>query len=104
MPKGDYEQLMTQQFDEDGEERPSSSAPFESTDIGGYADGDYPMWLQPMMDQWLPADLLRKYASNESTMLNGSYWAIAKENVDALVTELRARGFVVTEAPELEFY
>ena len=103
MPKEDYEQLMRQQFDEDGEPRPPASARFESTDIGGYADGDYPIWLQAIMDQWLPVDLLKKYASKESTMLSGSYWAIAEENVAALVADLRARGFVVTEASELEF-
>jgi hypothetical protein len=103
MPPEEYEELMRSQFDDDGEPRPTRDESFDASYISGYADGDYPAWLQPAMDKWIPIELLMKYGSREATTLNGDYWAIPEVNVAALVDELRRQGFVVTERSDLEF-
>lgn len=103
MPPDDYEALMRSQFDDDGEPRPCASDKFSAECVHGYADGDYPTWLQPQMAQWIPEELLRKYGSWELTTLNGPYWAIPGSNTPQLVDELRKIGYTVTERSDLDF-
>jgi len=71
MPPAEYEDLMREQFDEANEERPDASEWFDSNSIHGYSEGNYPPWVQPRMDEWLPLDLLRKYAKRERSTING---------------------------------
>jgi hypothetical protein len=104
MPPEAYEELIRSQFDEDGEPRPAPFDIFNADKISGYSDGDYPPWLQPMMDQWIPRDLLTKYGSLAASVLNGNYWVIPASNVAGMVEDLRLQGFVVTERPDLKFY
>ena len=103
MPPDEYEELMRQEFDEVDEERPDASEWFDSSSISGYSDGDYPDWLQPRMDEWLPVDLLRKYAKRERSTINGDFWHIPESKASALARELRTRGYRVTKKPDLEF-
>jgi len=103
MPPDEYEDLMREQFDEADEERPDASELFDSDSIYGHAEGDYPPWLQPRMDEWLPLDLLRKYAKREGSTINGDYWHIPEAKASALARELRSRGYKVTKKPDLEF-
>lgn len=68
------------------------------------SDGDYPPWLQAEMDRVIPYDLLQRYGKSEQTFVSGDFWNIPKANIEPLVAELRALGFEVEEAQDLEFY
>lgn len=104
MPPDEYEEVMRQEFDEAGERRPNLSDAFNASSISGVGDGDYPRWLAPNMDEWIPLDLLEKYATREATTINGDYWDIPETEAAGLAKELRSRGYKVTEECELEFY
>ena len=103
MPPDEYERFMKETFDEDDEPRPSARARFDAS-MTGVESGDYPPWLAPMMDQWIPRQLLDKYATKVATTLNGDYWHIEEEDADSLAEELRALGYRVTELPDSAFY
>ena len=93
--------------DEDHEEAPplpEDEAPFDSSMIPGYDEGDYPEWLQASMHEVLPPELLQKFAEERSSVLNGLYWHIVPNNEEALVSDLRAQGFEVTRRDDLTFY
>ena len=91
-------------FDEMGERRPRSTDAFTSQSVPGYADGDYPPWLQQEMGELLPAELLERFAVREDTWLNGSYWFIPEDNLAAICDALRAQGWKLERAQDLEFY
>jgi hypothetical protein len=103
MPSDEYQRFMKEHFDENDEPRPPARAKFDAGTTG-LESGDYPPWLAPMMDRWIPRDLLDKYATKEATTLNGDYWEIQEEDADSLAGELRALGYRVTELPNSEFY
>ena len=77
--------------------------PFSVDNIPGVGDGDYPPWLQADMDSVIPEDILERYGKRESSVLNGPFWEIPPSNLEPLVDELRAQGFVVEPADDLEF-
>lgn len=104
MPPEEYVRLMKSEFDEIGEPRPADRAKFEATMISGVGDGDYPPWLAQRMADWIPLDLLEKYATNEASVLNGNFWEILEEDAEKFANELRALGYTVTEMPDSEFY
>jgi hypothetical protein len=103
MPRDDYSELIGEMFDNQGKRRPRSSDDFDCDAVPGYSEGEYPRWLAPRMDEWVPVYMLRKYGTPTDSMVSDSFWDINEEDADKLAEELRARGFTVTHEPDLEF-
>ena len=108
MPSKEYDKIIEWymegiEYDED--EEPEPLAPEEPFD-GDFliCEGDYPAWLQSEMDKVIPRELLHRYGKNEGTFVSGNFWNIPEVNIEPLIAELRARGFEVEEAQDLEFY
>lgn len=79
------------------------AALFDPEHLAGYADGDYPEWLQATMLSWFPKDLIAKYAGEETdSVLNGEFLILAAERAEEIARDLTARGHVV-ERSELPF-
>jgi hypothetical protein len=87
-----------------GQPRPRSTDAFSGESICGWSDGDYPPWLQREMDLFLPKEVLRRYGTQPSSVLNGSFWLIPSENLEAVCDALRGLGWVLERAQKLEFY
>lgn len=96
MPAAEYERVMRVEFNEVEQERPADTERFWG--IAGSTEGDYPSWLQPMMDYLLPADLLQRYAVRRDTFTSESYYEIYAEQVEPLAAALRDRGYEVERA------
>ena len=92
MPPTDYSTIM-ECFDECGEPRPDEQGAFDSEQVPGYSDGDYPPWLQQEMINVLPVEILSRFGTRESTFLNGSYWAILNSAREDLCNALEEAGF-----------
>ncbi|MBK8906698.1 MAG: hypothetical protein IPM60_01960 [Rhodospirillales bacterium] len=105
LPAGEWDDIAERYraADED-EDLPADDAPFSSADVPGVCDGDYPVWLQAEIDLVLPEDLLHRFAKRENSVLNGPFFTIDPEHEDALVRELRSRGYTVTRRDDLRFW
>lgn len=91
----DYNELDDDEFD--------PAASFEADHLAGYADGDYPEWLQATMQRWFPKDLIAKYAGEEADSVhNGEFLILPAERADEIARDLTARGHVV-ERSALQF-
>lgn len=84
-------------------EMPSPSSPFDVSMVPGFDEGDYPPWLQAEIDQHVPRDILNRYGSPGSTVLNGPFWAVDAKKLDALAEALQRRGYEVTRVDDLPF-
>jgi hypothetical protein len=82
---------------------PNDEDPFDHNKIHGYADGDYPEWLQRQMEQLLPADILAKFGERMATRLNGDYVHIDPSSEKRFVLALRKRGYEVHRRDDLFF-
>jgi hypothetical protein len=82
---------------------PNNGDPFDHRRIPGYADGDYPEWLQSQMEQLLPADILAKFGERIATWFNGSYIHIDLSFEERLILALRKRGYEVHRRDDLFF-
>lgn len=110
MPPKEYEKIIEWymegiEYDDDVDEEPQPPEPEEPFD-GDFliCEGDYPPWLQAEMGRVIPHDLLHRYGKSTETFTSGDFWNIPKTNIEPLVAELRALGFEVEEAQDLEFY
>ncbi|MEO0974565.1 MAG: hypothetical protein AAFX85_15860 [Pseudomonadota bacterium] len=86
---------------------PAPGAPFDATVLPGYVDGDYPMWLQQEMSNYLDMlvmDVVERVALLEETPLNGSYLFIPPAAIDQLEDELYELGYELEHTPNLLFY
>ena len=106
MPFKEYRRLVIDYFGEPGNLQavPADDEKFDSSDIWGYDDGDYPPWLQAEIGQVLPPDLLDQYAQPIGTRLNGDYYHIEECAFVALKAELEARGYELVNRSDLFFY
>ena len=104
VPAAEYSDIVRRSFDDMGEPRPRSSDPFHGEQIAGWSDGDYPPWLQSEMDLLLPKDVLEDHGDREDTFLNGSFWMIPSENLEAICADLKALGWELKRAQRLEFH
>ena len=77
------------------EDVPDLSDAFDISMVAGFDEGDYPPWQQAMMEYFVPGDLLERHGVHESTVHNGSYWAIPVSAKEELVSELSVGGFKV---------
>ncbi len=87
-----------------GEEVPNPDSDFDPEQLPGWADGDYPAWLQKEMDAFLSHEEWAFLATLRSTHLNGSYWHVEPETLVELRRVLESRGYTLTEASELKFW
>ena len=106
MPFDEYRRLVIEMFGEPGNFQavPVDDEEFDSSNIWGYLDGDYPPWLQAEIGQVLPPDLLEGYAEAIGTRLNGDYYHIVDDDFVALKAELEARGYDLVDRSDLFFY
>ena len=103
MPEKRYQEIMERMreyredaLDEDEElVMPNPDDPFDSEELPGYFDGDWPGWPQQEMLDWLPKDLIKAFGNVQSSSLNGYFLEIAAEKQDDLVKALEARGYVL---------
>ena len=56
------------------------------------------------MEFAIPDDILDLFGEHKATFLNGDYWYISEENMEPMAEALRARGYVVEAAPDLDFH
>ena len=103
MPRKEYSQIV-QLFDFNCDPRPKSTDEFSAESAPGWEEGDCPPWLQREMDRVVPQSLLQKFGERTDTFLNGSFWTIRQENVEAMCAALVALGWKVTHAPDLNFH
>ena len=75
---------------------------FGADAVPGYADGDYPEWLQQTMLTWFPPELAAEYGARQDSVLNGDFLELAGEKADRIAESLRALGHTVTRS-DLEF-
>ena len=106
MPFEEYRQLVIDFFGESGSFQavPADDEEFDSSQIWGYDDGDYPPWLQAEIGKVLPPDLLDEYAQPIGTRLNGDYYHIEECDLVALKGDLEARGYNLVDRSDLYFY
>jgi hypothetical protein len=74
--------------------------PFESDEIWGAGEGDFPYWLGEMFEGF-PEDFLEKYGKPVSSMVSGSWYQFPMKQLEEMRCELGLSGFevvrVVTE-------
>lgn len=72
--------------------------PFDAETVPGVGDGDYPYWLQQAMLDWMPESILEKYGKHYGTRLSGDSVEFESTDLEAIVEDLRALGYSVTES------
>ncbi|MBM7489127.1 hypothetical protein JOD64_000349 [Micromonospora luteifusca] len=70
--------------------------PFDITEVGAVADGNWPRLVTERAFTVLPQDLQDRYGKRQVTVHNGDYLEIAVAGEGELVAELRERGYEVT--------
>jgi len=93
-------------YDMNCERHPRGSATFSGEMLPGWTEGDFPPWLQREMGSIGKdvEDVWRQFGRLENTFLNGSFWFIPPEQENAVCAALRAIGWEVEHAPELQFW
>jgi hypothetical protein len=112
MPAGEYQRLYKEIFSTDPDviaeaedaREPADEEPFTSDRVPGFSDGDYPPWLAPEQDSYLPSELLRELATRADTFLNGSFWRLDPKNVALIVERLSVLGYRVERREDLKFW
>jgi hypothetical protein len=83
---------------------PVAGDEFNAEQVPGFSDGDFPPWLAPDMDRWIPRDLLSDFGRRTVTAVNGSFWQIPEGRAEAMAEALRGRGYVVERREDLRFW
>jgi len=104
MPADEYEKLMRESFDDVEEVRPDDGDEFESLQLLGVGDGDYPPWLQAEMANIVSPRVLQQFGKYTVTTINGGYWHIPPENLEPACEALRALGYAVEDGDPLIFH
>lgn len=115
LPEGEWEERgeMYPALDEDGKpvmkdgqpvmeylENQDDDDPFDAETVPGVGDGDYPVWLQQMMLDWMPDEVLEKYGKHYDTRISGDSVEFDSKDLDAIIAELKALDHTVTESDE----
>ena len=101
--KEELEEIHTIYEDMD-EPWPEPEEAFNPECVPGFDEGDYPPWLQPEMGRVVPMIILETFGNRVSTSLNGDYWHIGEDQMEAMAAALTERGFVVERADDLAFH
>jgi len=111
LPVGEYQNLFAEQFSSDPEiiaEDDSAREPADDEgfpgDVPGYSDGDYPPWLAPEQGRYLPADVLKEFATREQSSLNGGFWRVDVSRLESIVERLASLGYQVERREDLKFW
>lgn len=99
---GEYSAILDA-LEDAGESQPRGSDEFSGEQIPGFCDGDYPTWLQQEMEHVVPLQILEKYGTLKTTVINGLYWHLPPERESEIVEALRVQGFTVEKAANLGF-
>jgi hypothetical protein len=70
----DFDDTKVDDGSEDIDANPSGAsadAPFDTHEVPGYANGDYPPWLAQEMDKYIPPEILERYATSDGSVFNG---------------------------------
>ncbi len=112
MPAAEYQRLFEDIFSSDPDaiaedensREPKDEEPFSSDCVPGFSDGDYPPWLAPERDAYLPSELLETFATREDTFVNGSFWRLDPKNVASIVERLWVLGYQAQRRDDLMFW
>ena len=104
IPKSEYSKVIRASFDNMCERRPKSTEKFSAESVAGWSDGDYPQWLQQDMDIYLPEEVLYRFGTFETTMLNGGFWLIPPANARPMIRALEQCGFRVESGRRVNFW
>ena len=112
MPVGEYQRLYEDIFSSDQNviaeaedaREPADEEPFTSDCVPGFSDGDYPPWLAPEEDSYLPSELLREFATQKDSFLNGGFWALDPARAELIVKKLQSLGYTVERRDDLNFW
>jgi hypothetical protein len=111
LPAGEYHKLYEDQFSSD----PDVIAEDENTrepedgegfprDVPGYCDGDYPPWLAQEQAKYLPADVLKEFATRDQSVINGSFWRVDAARAKLIIERLTNLGYKVEQREDLKFW
>lgn len=75
------------------DETPPDTDRFNSMDIPGHGDGDWPEWLQQVMLSWMPADLIARFGHVGESVFKEQALEIEAAVGEDLAQELETRGF-----------
>ena len=104
IPRKEYSRILVEGFDDDGKPRPKLDDPFDPEQVPGVLDNCYPEWLQASMDKYLPAGFLERFATNQCTLLDGPFFDISGDNLEAACAALEELGWEVECGDGLEFW
>jgi hypothetical protein len=76
-----------------GDEPPLAEGPFESSQISGFEDGDWPAWPAQEMLGWMPKEIQERFGTRETSNFNGDFLAIAPARAAEVAQALDALGF-----------
>lgn len=112
MPASEYQRLFEDIFSTDPDvlvetedaHEPADEELFTSDCVPGFSDGDYPPWLAPEQDSYLPSELLREFATQKESFLNGGFWALDPARAELIVKKLQSLGYTVERRDDLNFW
>ncbi|MBM4220590.1 MAG: hypothetical protein FJ170_01435 [Gammaproteobacteria bacterium] len=73
--------------------RPSDAFSCES--LPGFCDGDFPTFLDPLQDLFLPAEFCRRFGKSVDSAFSGSWWEFPLDQYEVMKHELEKAGFIV---------
>ena len=109
LPPGEYVALLEAmvQRGRDMKQLPAPNKPFVPEWIPGYLEGQYPMWMQAEMGDYLDMvvlDVVERLAVLQTTPDGCEYLFIPPAAIDLLRQELADLGYELEHAPDLLFY
>jgi hypothetical protein len=72
---------------------PSPQDAFDSANIPGFCDGDWPAWPQQDMLKWVPTEIQTQYGQRAFSILNGDCLILSADQEAELVQAFRAAGY-----------
>jgi len=91
LPSGEWEQNLELCF----ADFPADDKAFDTDDVPGYGDGDYPQWLKQTQLEWFPPVLIEKYAEVQNSVVNGQMLELPADKAEEIPVDLRAMGHSV---------
>jgi hypothetical protein len=73
--------------------RPTDAFSYDS--IPGFSDGDFPPFLDPRQDSFLPDDFCRRFGKTVWSGCSGSWWQFPLDQYEVMKRELEKAGFIV---------
>lgn len=104
LPDGEWDSIADA-MDPDEMNKYADDQPFDATRLSGYEDGAYPTWLMPLMLDFLPTDIVEKYAEvSASIMSGGNVCYIEEGSLADIRRDLEERGFTVKDGSHLDYF